>query len=66
MQAKTRSQSGQCRFCKRSFTSWVRLQHHWAAEHALKTSQDIRTSRNIRTLSDTRTVRDAAGRQPAA
>lgn len=36
-----------CDKCGRDFTSSMRLQHHLAAEHAIKTMKDIRTTRNI-------------------
>lgn len=36
-----------CERCGKAFTSQTRLQHHIAAEHAIRTSRDIRTTRNI-------------------
>jgi len=37
----------QCGRCDKAFTSLMRLQHHIAAEHAVKTSRDILTTREI-------------------
>jgi len=37
----------QCGRCGKAFTSLMRLQHHIAAEHAIKTSRDILTTREI-------------------
>jgi len=36
-----------CGRCGKVFTSRMRLEHHWAAEHAPKTSRDIRTTKDI-------------------
>lgn len=36
-----------CRRCGRSFSSWQRLQHHQAAEHAPQTLRDIRVVRGL-------------------
>lgn len=36
-----------CDRCGKGFTSMMRLQHHLAADHAIKTSRDIRTTRDI-------------------
>lgn len=36
-----------CQKCGQVFTSMMRLQHHWAAEHAPKTLKDIPTTRGI-------------------
>lgn len=41
MMAKTLRGKGECSLCGRLFTSWRRMQHHRAAEHAPKTSEDI-------------------------
>ncbi|MDP2727412.1 MAG: hypothetical protein Q8P59_07690 [Dehalococcoidia bacterium] len=37
-----------CDKCGKGFTSMMRLQHHVAAEHAVKTLKDIKTTRDIR------------------
>ena len=37
-----------CERCGRGFTSYMRLQHHLASEHAVRTSKDIRTTRDLR------------------
>ncbi len=36
--------------CGKSYTSVMRLQHHWAAEHTPKTLRDIRTVKDIPTM----------------
>jgi hypothetical protein len=36
-----------CERCGKVFANLMRLQHHIAAEHALRTSRDIRTTRDI-------------------
>jgi len=36
-----------CERCAKAFPSHVRLQHHLAAEHAIKTLKDIKTSRDV-------------------
>lgn len=36
-----------CPKCDRSYASFMQLQHHKAAEHALKTQRDIRTTRGV-------------------
>ncbi|MBI2848795.1 MAG: hypothetical protein HYX88_01515 [Chloroflexi bacterium] len=36
-----------CQWCGRRFSSWIRVQHHQAAEHAPRTLRDIRTTRDI-------------------
>lgn len=36
-----------CERCGKVFANLMRLQHHVAAEHAIRTSRDIRTTRNI-------------------
>lgn len=36
-----------CDRCGKGFTSMMQLQHHLAAEHAIKTLKDIRTARDI-------------------
>lgn len=36
-----------CERCGKAFTSSMRLQHHLASEHAVRTLKDIRTSRDI-------------------
>lgn len=41
MTAKTLRAKAECGSCGRLFTSWGRMQHHHAAEHAPKTSEDI-------------------------
>lgn len=41
MPTKTLRGNGECSSCGRLFSSWGRLQHHRAAEHAPKTSEDI-------------------------
>lgn len=42
MRAMAQTPYQRCRACLRPFTSWRRLQHHWAAEHAPRTLEDIR------------------------
>jgi hypothetical protein len=37
----------QCGRCGKAFASLMRLQHHVAAEHPVKTSRDIRTMHDI-------------------
>lgn len=37
-----------CEKCGETFTSMMRLQHHQAAEHAMKTMRDVRTDRDIK------------------
>ena len=44
---ESRAKPYQCGRCGKAFTSLMRLQHHIAAEHAIKTLRDIRTTRNI-------------------
>ena len=36
-----------CDRCGKNFTSVMRLQHHLAADHAIRTLKDIRTTRDI-------------------
>lgn len=36
-----------CERCGKVFANLMRLQHHIAAEHALRTARDIRTTRDI-------------------
>lgn len=36
-----------CERCGKGFSSNMRLQHHLAADHAMKTLKDIRTNRDI-------------------
>ena len=36
-----------CKRCGKVFANLMRLQHHIAAEHAIRTSRDIRTTYNI-------------------
>jgi len=36
-----------CERCGKAFANLMRLQHHIAAEHAIRTSRDIHTTRNI-------------------
>lgn len=36
-----------CEKCGKVFANLMRLQHHIAADHAIRTSRDIRTTRNI-------------------
>jgi hypothetical protein len=38
-----------CRSCYRAFGSWLRPQHHWGAEHASRTSDDIARTAQIMT-----------------
>ncbi len=48
MPVKARVRQHRCRRCQRSFTNRTRLQHHWAADHAPRTSADIfRTAAHI-------------------
>jgi len=47
MSQKQAAKEYRCKKCGKLFTSLMRLQHHWAAEHAPKTLKDIRTTRDI-------------------
>lgn len=47
MPMQRRSKEHQCERCRQTFTSLMRLRHHWAAEHAPMTSKDIHTTRDI-------------------
>ena len=48
MTRERKAKEYQCGRCGKVFTSMMRLQHHQAAEHAVRTSRDIHTTRNIR------------------
>ena len=47
MSRESKAKERRCERCGRVFTSQMRLQHHWAAEHAPKTLKDIRTMKDI-------------------
>jgi len=44
---KAKAKEYRCQRCGKVFTSRMRLQHHWAAEHAPKTLKDIRSMKDI-------------------
>lgn len=48
MSPELKAKEHRCRGCGKTFTSPLRLQHHLAAEHPVKTSRDIRTMHDIR------------------
>ena len=54
MPSKTQAGKHTCKVCGRSFTSQGRLEHHRAAEHAPKTSEDIP---RMRSMPRTRVIR---------
>lgn len=52
MSPEVKVKEHRCNGCNKVFTSLMRLQHHWAAEHAPATLKDIRTLKSIRTMRD--------------
>ena len=57
MSPTPKAKEHRCDRCDRVFTSWMRLQHHKAAEHARQTLKDLRTVKDVRT-------RPSVGRRP--
>ncbi len=47
MPMKKRPKENQYKRCAKVFTSLMRLCHHLAAEHSIKTSRDIRSGHHI-------------------
>ena len=47
MSRESKDKEFRCERCGKVFTSLMRLQHHRAAEHAVKTLKDIHTMKDI-------------------
>jgi DNA-directed RNA polymerase subunit RPC12/RpoP len=51
MAQEIRAKKYWCARCGKAFSSPTRLEHHNAAEHAIRTSRDIQTMSDLRTMS---------------
>jgi len=51
MSQKIRPMKYWCARCGKTYSSPTRLEHHNAAEHAIRTSRDIQTMSDIRSMS---------------
>jgi len=56
MAQEIRAKKYSCARCGKAFSSPTRLEHHHAAEHAIRSSRDIQTRSDIRTMSALRTM----------
>ena len=56
MSQKIRPMKYWCERCGKTYSGPSRLEHHNAAEHAIRSSRDIQTRSDIRTMSALRTM----------